>query len=344
MKKRMRWIAVQMAAVMIAGCMAPQNVMAGESAEISKGVFSWFLVQAYDAACSENGGKTDLWENKIDGEDAQTWILEKAKSYAKEYLVIEKKFEEAQLEFTEEEEETLSSTVERYWNELGYGRYYADYEVGEEDFKNVLLHASQSSKLYEKTQEEFKDSVTEEEILNYIAEHGNLVQYIAVPYTETLDEDATEEEKSAWIDTDALYEDYKERLENGENMEDLMQEISKNINLSSAGVGISYAGQIAEVLFLDNNTSLSTGFKEALRTAEEEIVTYFDDVAQYYQIIFVKKPFSLEWEGFELYEDNMIGMIAIEKFENQIRQWSKEIEITNESDLTGADEIEEMFS
>ncbi|MCI7814079.1 MAG: hypothetical protein MR543_10485 [Robinsoniella sp.] len=343
-KKSMRWIAGNMAAVMMTGCMVPGNVMAKESMQIPEGVFSWFLVQAYDAACSENGGKTDLWKNKIDGENTEDWILEKAKSYAREYLTIENKFEQAGLEFSATEEETLSNTVERYWNELGYGRYYADYQVEEEDFTNVLIHNSQGSKLYNQMQEEFEGSVTDEEILGYIAEHGTLVQYIAVPYTEALSEDATQAEKNAWIDTDALYEEYRQRLESGESIEDLMQEISRNTDLSSAGVGSSYVGQMEETLFLDSNSSLSQGFKAALAEAEEDEVVYFDDVAQYYQIIFVKKAFNEEWEGLEWYEDGVKEKIAFEKFEDQIRGWSDEIEIANESDLPDADEVEEMFS
>lgn len=343
MKKRMKWIACQMAAVMVAGCTVTGSVMAEESTEISEGMFAWFLVQAYDDACSINGGKTDLWENEIEGQSAEEWIAETAKTYTREYLAAKKKFEEQGMELTEEEEELIDTTVERYWNELGYGRYYQDYGITEENFKDFLTNSQQVSRLYTDASEELEKNITEEEIASYIDEHGNLVEYIAVPYTETLDEDAIEEEKEAWVDTDAIYEEYKERLEQGEDMEDLIQEVSESEENQELGISSSYSQTASETLFLDSNTSLSNGFKAALEEAEENEIIYFDDEAQYYQIIFVKKPLSADWEGLDQYRENITILIAIEKFEDQLREWSSEIEIANESELIGTDEIQAMF-
>lgn len=344
MKRKMKWIAGQMAAVMAAGCIMSVNVMAAESAEIPEGLYAWFLVQAYDAACGINGGKTDLWENEIEGTSAQEWITEKAKSYAREYIAVEQEFAAQNMEFTEEEKETIESTLERYWNELGYGRYYEDYQITEEDFRNVLEHSAQISKLYAEEREELEDSVTEEDLAAYVEEHGNVVQYIAVPYTDVLDEDATDEEKAAWVDTDAIYEEYRQRLDQGEKIEDLLKEINDDEEKQAAGISSSYSETADEVLFLDSNSSLSSGFKTALDDAEEEEITYFDDAAQYYQIIFVKKPFSAEWEGIDQYKEDLTSTIAGEKFEDEMRVWSEEIEIANESELMEADEVEEMFA
>ena len=50
-----------MAAVIAAGCASVENAAAQEYSEISDGMYVWFLVQAYDDACSLNGGKKDLW-------------------------------------------------------------------------------------------------------------------------------------------------------------------------------------------------------------------------------------------------------------------------------------------
>ena len=33
------------------------NVQAAEKTELSEGMYNWFLVQAYNSACSLNGGK-----------------------------------------------------------------------------------------------------------------------------------------------------------------------------------------------------------------------------------------------------------------------------------------------
>ena len=147
MKTKIKKKICQTAAIMMAGCMMTGNVMAEDSSEIPDGVYSWFLVQAYDDACKINGGKSEVWEHDIEGKNAEEWIAEKAKSYAKEYLAVEQQFDLKKMELTEEEEETLDATVERYWNELGYGRYYAEYEIVQDYFSHVLENNNKMSKL-----------------------------------------------------------------------------------------------------------------------------------------------------------------------------------------------------
>lgn len=157
---------------------------------------------------------------------------------AKEYLAVEQQFDLKKMELTEEEEETLDATVERYWNELGYGRYYAEYEITEDDFSHVLENNNKMSKLYVQERDELKTEVTQKEIASYIEEHGSLVQYIAVPYTQPLDENAEEAEKAVWMDTDAVYEEYKERIESGEDIEELIKEVNDNKAQQAAGTAV----------------------------------------------------------------------------------------------------------
>ena len=62
------------------------NVQAAEKTELSEGMYNWFLVQAYNSACSLNGGKEGLWDNEIEGKAAEEWIEDTAILYGKEYL------------------------------------------------------------------------------------------------------------------------------------------------------------------------------------------------------------------------------------------------------------------
>ncbi|RHO86562.1 hypothetical protein DW049_10650 [Ruminococcus sp. AF41-9] len=96
------------------------NVQAAEKTELSEGMYNWFLVQAYNSACSLNGGKEGLWDNEIEGKAAEEWIEDTAILYGKEYLASELKFDEEELTIEDSSLETMESTKERYWNELGY--------------------------------------------------------------------------------------------------------------------------------------------------------------------------------------------------------------------------------
>lgn len=48
----------------------------------------------------------------------------------------------------------MESTKERYWNELGYGRYYENYGVTEDEFNSVLLHELETDLLYKQDESE----------------------------------------------------------------------------------------------------------------------------------------------------------------------------------------------
>ena len=128
------------------------------------------------------------------------------------------------------------------------------------------------------------------------------------------------------------------------HIEELIKEVNDNKAQQAAGISSSYSDISLETLFLDSNTSLSTGFKKALEEAPEEEVIYFDDEAQYHQIIFMKKTFSEDWTGIELYKEELTELIAEETFYDHVVQWSDEIEIENEEEQISAEEVKEMFS
>jgi hypothetical protein len=312
--------------------------------EVSEGMFAWFLVQAYNSACSENGGTENLWENGVDGQDTAEWILDKAKDYTRQYLAVNQEFEEEGLKLRASETETIEETLERYWNQLGYGRYYADYGVTEDDFSDYLTYETKVNILYEEMSAELEASVTDEEICDYIAENGQIFEYIAVPYSDELAEDADEETVAAWVDTDAIYDSYRERLEDGEELDDLVKEVSENMEQAQLGISSSQAGEVPECLMFYSSTSFSSGFKAALSEAQADEIIYFDDVSESYQIIFRKKEFSDDWAGLENYRSSIAAVLTNSAFVEYVADWGSAVELDNEAELPGADEVREMFS
>jgi hypothetical protein len=233
--------------------------------------------------------------------------------------------------------------MERYWNELGYGRYYEEYDITEDDFLETLEHNTKISVLYGEVRSDLIEEVADSEVFDFINENGTLVQYIAIPHSAGMDEDLTEEEQEAWIDTDAVYEEYKERVENGESLETLMEEISENQEQQEAGIGSSLDNGYTETLFFSDNSSLSTGFKEALAQAEEDEIVYYDDVAQDYQLIFCKKAFTEDWEGLDSYSDTIKASLAAKKFAKDVVEWAENIELADADAIPSAEEVQEMF-
>ena len=58
----------------------------------------------------------------------------------------------------------------------------------------------------------------------------------------------------------------------------------------------------------------------------------------------MKKTFSEDWTGIELYKEELTELIAEETFYDHVVQWSDEIEIENEEEQISAEEVKEMFS
>ncbi len=313
-------------------------------AEISQGMFAWLTVEAYNSACSINGGTENLWENEIEGMTAEDWILAEAKNSAKEYLAVEEEFAQSGLSLRASEEETIDETLERYWNELGYGRYYEDFGIGEDDFRDVLTHSTKISILYDEKKAELEEAITQEELTSYIQEHTTLLEYISVPNTEELDEDATEEEKAAWTDADAIYNGYRDRLEKGESLADLVEEVGANEELQTLGVGSSWQYELPDVLFWNDSSQLSEEFRAAMAEAEPGTIYYFDDAAQSYQIIFMTEEFSPDWEGLDYYRDSIVSAMTDQAFLDEMSSWGEEMELANEADLPTAQEIRAMWN
>lgn len=361
-----------------------QEQMTGE---ISQGMFAWLTVEAYNSACSINVGTENLWENKIEGMDTEEWILNQAKESAREYLAVEKKFDQSGLSLRSAEEELIEETLERYWNELGYGRYYEDYGIGQEDFRDVLTHSAKIDILYSEEQSALEDSITQEQLTEYISEHLTLLEYISVPYAEDADtedslsetpsdaqdpqdedsgadsgaeasqaevsdSDGAAEASQAEVsgagttanDMDALYASYRERLEGGENLSDLVEEIGSDENLMAQGVGSSWQYDLPEVLFWNDSSQLSEEFREAMVEAEPDTIQYFDDAAQSYQLIFMTKEFTPDWEGLDFYRDAVTAVMTQEAFLDEMSAWGHEMELTNEGDLPTAKDVWGMWN
>lgn len=315
------------------------SLHAAENEGLTEGMYRWFIIEAYNEACRINGGTAGLWEQEIEGKSPEEWIADTAVLYGKEYLAAEKKFDEAGLVISESDLELLEATKERYWNELGYGRYYADYGVSEEEFHNVLLYSMKTDLLYARQEDSLLESVTREQIEDYIGEHGILFEYVAVPYPS-----AEEEGESEQTDVEELYLTYQERIKQGETLESIAKEIYGDTSLQSIGVSSSCTSYASSALFFDSNTSLTADFWDALTEADYGEIVFFDDAGSQFNLIFRKLEFSMDWPGIDLYQSQISTRIAAETFAAELEEWAGESELQNEKELRESIGAEELLN
>lgn len=324
------------------------NFFAAQSLTLPEGMYRWFVIQAYNTACSLNGGKEGIWDQQLEGSSVSDWITDTALSYGKEYLAAEEKFTEKELEISDSAMETLASTQERYWNELGYGRYYADYGITEEEFHNVLLHSLKTDLLYSQEEAGLIAAVTDGQIEAYVSQHGILFEYVAVPYPDATDsqEGSTEtgsEGTDSLVDFESLYQSYQNRLVQRETLADLAREVYEDSSLQNLGVSSSCSSYSPAALYFDSNTSLTGKFWEALEQAGYGETVSFDDEGSQFWVIFQKQEFSMDWPGIDLYRASIKSQIASDTFAEEMLSWADDVELENEKELKKGTDPEDLL-
>lgn len=196
---------------------------------VPAGVYLGYLTDAYyTAAYSVTDTETDLFDQEIDGKKAADYIKDTAMNSVERYLLVEKLFDEYKLSFTEDETEVFEATLENYWASLS--TLYEENGCGKESYKKILLTDEKAQKIFEYYySEEGVEAVSEKERKEFFTNNYAKIKYIDVQYSAHFDGVTTESTATdEQIDELKLFaEGYVDRLNKGENIDDLIKEEAK---------------------------------------------------------------------------------------------------------------------
>lgn len=200
-------------------------VKAGDDS-VSAGVYLGFLIDAYySASYSVSDTSKDVFEQKIDGVDAATYIKNTAKETAKQYITVNRLFDEYKLSFTDDELKVFDATVNNYWNTAS--ALYEDNGCGKESFKKIMLMEEKYNKIFEYYYgEKGVEPLPEKDRQEYFAKNYAKIKYIDVRYSThytgvSSESTATDAQKT---ELKELADKYVERLKNGEDIDKLIDE------------------------------------------------------------------------------------------------------------------------
>ncbi len=200
-------------------------VSAGEDT-VPAGVYLGYLVDSYYLAAQQvTDTTTDLFDQQIGDVDADDYIKAAALESCKQYIAVNRLFDEYKLSFTDEELEEINATISSTWSSIS--SLYEDNGCGKTSFEKIMMVDEKYQKIFEYYySEDGKDPVTETDRKEYFTENYAKIKYINVLYSSHYDEVSTASDASDAQKTELkeLAEGYLKRLQDGESIDSLIDE------------------------------------------------------------------------------------------------------------------------
>lgn len=233
---------------------------------VKAGIYIYYSYAAYSEAIStiqeqnEELDTTDddlVKEQIIDGVDTLTWIQNKAMDYCKEYVAVQKDFEEKGLSLTKEETDDVEQYVSSAWE--NNGEVFEANGISEASVKDVLTSTYKSSELFLYYYNvDGEKGVTEDELKEYYIDNDARVRYIQFDLKDgngdLLKEDGKKEMKKM-VET---YLDALEKLEGDEAaLNEEMDSIQEEYNAYVTSISEEAAAATATSATDENGSEIS---------------------------------------------------------------------------------------
>jgi hypothetical protein len=191
MKFRNRVLAVLLAAALCipaAGCSGEDKSWAvkDSASSVPVGAYIYYLYSAYEEAENKKTDSSkDLFSQQIENKDAKTWIREKALTYTKQLLLLDKKMKELNVTLTDEQKKSASDMNTQAWSQ--YSSAFEKYGIAQSSFEAAYGNT------YEKEQAIFDavygkkgtKAVSDEELKSYYTKNYTAFSYMACPLYKT---------------------------------------------------------------------------------------------------------------------------------------------------------------
>ncbi len=256
------------------GCSTPANAGKVGETDISSGLYLLMQLNAYqDAASKVEDSSKPVLKQTVDETPAEEWINKKTVENVQRYAGILALSEEHNIALTEEQNETIDTTLEREWDL--YEPYYTQNGIGKETLKKALESEQKAtlllSVIYGKGGTE---AVSESELTAYIEKNYADISFFSLPAM-TPDYKFADESQKEELKKEA--DNAKARLEKGESMETVAQDsVKKAYEILGASMPTSESSLVENTtVSLVNNTE-SELLKAVFDTKKDAFGTAMD--------------------------------------------------------------------
>lgn len=290
---------------------------------VPAGVYLYMLHENYYSVTGEltdeegNQLKNPLKE-QINGVSASQKITEAARKDLNEYLAIDQKAAEMNVDASEEDKTQIDAMVESYWEYIG--DTYAQNGVSKDSYRLAMLNNAKRTALFNAIYGEGgTDPVPETELRDKYTK--DVAKVIMISRDLSTDEDAAAKEEADKTARDAMGQYYKE-LQDGMDMEDVYYQAQRESAQDPESVTKPEPGQSFTFVIRDSST-LDQKVLDAIFAAENgKPVQVETDTSLY---LFVRYDANENPEDFTSRKEALTRMLREDTFDKQVEEWGNAV-------------------
>lgn len=293
--------------------------------------FTYFCTQAYDEAYRLTGVSGEaLWSEKIEGKKTEEWIKDYAAELGKQYLIVNKLFDESGMTLDEDDLSDIETTAYNEWWYYGRLSIYGPMGIEEDTYTEIVTMRKKTEKLAKYYEDEL--DVTEDTVESYLRENYASFIYISMYYYDEAGDSAAEE-----------YEELCKRVEEGKSVGELASELAaEGSELITTSVN-SETGQL-DVSVKLGGSGFPGGFLNQIFDAAVGDVIYYDDDGNLTYTISERTDIMADSSHLETYRDEITDVLLSEQFGVKISGETGNYQISvNKRNVNGFD-VRELYS
>lgn len=246
--------------------------------KVNAGIYIYYSYVSYNEAINtltEQNSELDTTDDKlvkeqqIDGKDTLTWIQDKAATYCKEHVAVNKEFDAAGLTLSADTMTEIDTAMETFWSENKKG--FEKNGVSESSVREVLEYTYKASELFKYYYNiDGKEGTTEDEVYDYYVDNTARVQYIRF---DAVDGAGEKLEGSGETQFKKMVDDYLsavEKLSDEKKIEDKMNTIKEEYSAYVTSVSEEAAAEAAATATDENGSTITTTTTTTIATTTSE--------------------------------------------------------------------------
>lgn len=282
-------------------------------------------------------GETDVLNITIEDKPSRDWIKDEVVKDMREYVAVEKKFDELGLSFEDSEKQVVSNSIDQWWEYIG--EYFESIGVSKQSYLDAALNSEKRSKIFDYYYAEGGElAVSDEDIKNYLLENNTRIKFISMPLKDG-EGNLLKSEGKAELKEKA--EGYIERIKGGESFEAVEDEYNKyyeSLTAAASDTGEQAAGDTAEetdaaeeetpevsygTIITKDSTIPSQKAAEAARGLNVgDCVLVEDDDNEYYYIV-TKIDLFADETYFDTQKSSAMHALKDEEFDGTVSGWTE---------------------
>lgn len=287
---------------------------------------------------------TDInyYKQKIDKKKFVDWVEDRATQICRTYAYIETMCDENDVKMSDEDLETAESYAQNYWNNYGYSAYYGANGVAYETFKEYLTysHLMQTYfiSIYGK---DGTSAVKEEDVKKTLSERFVLANALT---TSLVDESGNPLTDKKIADAKAKMEEYKARLEKGEDFKKIYEEVNGKQENTTTDSAEKPKDELAKVFGAEDTESYASEYFDEINKLKLGEVKVIEDKTNSQLLLVVKKDIMADTYYLNNMYDYIVNLLKFDDFEKECQEKSLELEFEQNKFATDRFNVKKLKS